>query len=134
MRIGFYSKGVESARAGRSGLHTLLILVCLLTFAAQSFVTATHIHGTAGHSVASGASARLDTSTTERNGVPTDPDDVLHCPFCQAILLAGAVIGTKPLALVSPHFVAEFVAPLPYLVRYHWRSVGALHNRGPPRF
>lgn len=115
----------------RSRLRDLLILTCLFTFAFQSFVTAAHFHAVAIRAVS--PSAKVDTSSVQGMGIPGDPDGALHCPFCQAILLAGAVIATAPFILSIPSLMRGFIAPLPKPVRLRSRPNGALHNRGPPR-
>ena len=119
--------------ASQLRLRSLLAALCLLTFVAQSLVTATDIHG-----IGLSASVRTTISVAavlpiSDTGLPADQDDPAHCPFCQAILLAGnAITGA---AVMVP--VSEFMTHLPRLrgdaLHPASRIVGAAHNRGPPR-
>jgi hypothetical protein len=125
-------QGVNPRTTRRSRLRDLLIFACLFTFAVQSLVTVAHFHAVATTAVSPGAIG--DTSSIVQGiGIPGDPDDALHCPFCQSILLAGAVVPNAPLILSISGLTRGFIAPLPKPVRLRSRRPnGALHNRGPP--
>ncbi|HEY1614457.1 MAG TPA: DUF2946 family protein [Rhizomicrobium sp.] len=81
-----------------------LTWVFALAFALQSYATQTHIHGSPQASGAAGY-ARL------AGGAPHDKapvgNDLTDCPFCQAIVHAGAFFAPAAQAPLPPFLVVE---------------------------
>lgn len=114
-----------------SARRTLLALACLLTFALQNFVAQTHIHPLLSRAAVAAAHVGAPSPNSKGNSKPVQDD--LACPYCQAAMLVGLVMGPSGLLLFVPG-VGHAVAPVPEQLRpvpepptYVWRS------RGPPQ-
>ena len=109
--------------------RTLLVLVCLLTFALQNFVAQTHIHPLLSRAAVAAVQADAPAPAGKSNK-PSQDD--LSCPACQAAALVGLVLGPSGL-LLTLSGVSHAIAPIPLLLlpapeppTYVWR------RRGPP--
>jgi len=114
----------------RGSCFRAIAWIVLLAFALQSFITQTHIHGS------SSAGATLAASAANLAGhkkAPAD-DGKADCPFCQAIMHAGAFYAPVAQTLVLPvswakiatfFFVAETFVSVP---SHFW------HSRAPPQY
>ena len=77
--------GARTADTTVSGFRAIAWVV-LLAFTLQSFITQVHIHGVFA---ASGSPVVAKTQAQTSNQVPSKHSAV-DCPFCQAIMRAGA--------------------------------------------
>ncbi len=115
---------------GQSGWRALTWIL-VLAFGLQSYITQTHIHGTASAFDIPAAGKILSKTPAPAN--PDDRNDASTCPLCQAIVHAGVFFAPAALAIVLPvswieHFVlAPTAAPSGSGIAYHWQS------RAPPR-
>jgi|SRR5579871_3279472 len=119
-----------AGRRGRPGWRSVTWLV-LLAFTLQAFVTQTHIHGLPR--TATGATiGTVLTSESGQHKAPID-NDATGCPFCQAIVHAGAFFApVAPLLLLPVVWTAgAAIAPIPIAVvsppPHSWQS------RAPPQ-
>jgi hypothetical protein len=106
-----------------------IVWLLLLAFTAQSFITQIHIHSTGAGSTLQLVKAPASLQPHEK--VPV-PDGKASCPFCQAIVHAGAFfVPTQnfPLQVVNVEIVP------PFLVAYAVEgfSPHPWYSRGPPR-
>lgn len=118
----------KNANGRKSGYRTIAWIV-LFTFALQSFITQTHIHG----SFNTGAAAAVNAANAAGHKKAPADTGKAECPFCQAIVHAGAFYAPPAQTLALPvawagiatfFFVEEtFVSVSSHL----WRS------RAPPR-
>jgi Protein of unknown function (DUF2946) len=120
------------SRSGRMGVASrLVVLVALLAFVLQSFITQTHIHGMPqgldGRAIGA-AHAKLPA----RGNSPLD-NNSLDCPVCHAITHAYAIFSpaTPILILVAiwlelavPSVIAHAVSAI---ATFNWQS------RAPPQ-
>ena len=106
----------------------------LLTFALQSYVTQTHIHGAFVSSDVAKISKQVGGKT------PSEPhdkypanDDPANCPICQEILHAGQYVAPGAIVFALP---AETVAIIPVsldtppIVKAIWQG---WRGRAPPQ-
>lgn len=102
--------------------------VLLLAFTLQSFITQTHLHGAIAHHESSATAA----SAVAHKNAPAE-NSAADCPFCQAIIHAGAFYAPSTQALVVPlswsatavrFFIGKSVAGFP---PHRW------YSRAPPR-
>jgi hypothetical protein len=110
-----------------AGARGLVVLIAALGLLLQSFITQTHIH-----------SGTFETGIIFHSDQPSSPaknplDKAGSCPFCQAIVHAGAfVTPVAPLvylssAWVKTTFLSFIATPTTSVVSHGWRS------RAPPR-
>jgi hypothetical protein len=114
-------------RRKTAGLRAV-VWILLLAFTLQSYVTQTHIHG--AHGVAGVGVMLAKVPGHDRSPAGNDAAD---CPFCQAIVHAGAFFTPAALVLFLPFVWVEGVAPS---VLAHAISIAAAHSwrsRAPPR-
>jgi hypothetical protein len=111
----------------RSSLaRRMLVFVAILTFALQSYVAQTHIHD-----AAFGGAAKI-THTQSPVKAPAH-DSQSDCPFCQAVLHAGAFIASATPSLFLPFVWVRTVALVltaraaSHTAAHDWQS------RAPPR-
>jgi hypothetical protein len=126
------SVGVEALRQAlfqRSGdgfWRRLLLALTLVAFAANSYVTQTHIHF-----AASAADDRAGVSEQSHGKGPAQ-DDPSRCPLCQEILLAGAYLTPVVAAIPPPAFtVFQTLSEAPAF-RLADATCHDWHSRGPP--
>jgi hypothetical protein len=117
----------------------VLLAISFFAFVLQSYVTETHIHGDDAVQVrALGPHIKVatrDASTrlagSDRKDRPSKNDPV-SCPFCQAMLQAGAFLTPASLTVSLPQqglSVEQFVSATVLVVKvvsHNWRG------RGPP--
>jgi hypothetical protein len=116
-------------RRGSPGWH-LVTWVLLLAFTLQSFVTQTHIHwapqasaGTTNVKVLESAS-RPDKSPIENTAT---------CPFCQAVVHAGAFFASAAPLLHLPAVWAECTIPRLIATAVRASSAHGWQSRAPPQ-
>lgn len=103
--------------------------VLLLAFTLQSFITQTHIHG-----IGTGGSAIVKTLTygAPHKNAPAD-NTLADCPFCQAIVHAGAFYQPSAPQLVLPFIWVETVAPAVVAAYSSGFSSHPWQSRAPPQ-
>lgn len=117
-------------RAGRNAAQRLCAtLLLLLAFTLQSYITQTHIHPTTGP-----ASIAAPAGQTSPHGAAPADREANACPFCQAIVVAGAFFTPAPLILGPPASLAvtdilrpTFTGLAIISAGFSWRS------RAPPQ-
>jgi hypothetical protein len=114
----------------RTGLASrLVIFATVLAFLLQSFIAQTHIHGA---SLTLGRTVEIATAQPPaREKKPAD-NGAIDCPFCQAVVHAGAFLAPAPQVLLPPTWViiaAQFITlrPVAVAATHSWRS------RAPPQ-
>ena len=116
---------------GRAGVRRLCVTLFLLfAFTLQAFVTQTHVHGAASDR----APIVATIGHVSTQGVASKGEETIACPFCQAMVVAGAFFTPAPLILSTPASLAEAHALAPFIVGlaaiaagFSWRS------RAPPQ-
>jgi hypothetical protein len=104
----------------------------LLAFTLQSFITQTHIHGAFASTGGAGVVKTLANMPSHNTKTPADsPAD---CPFCQAIMHAGAFFAPSAPTLVQSFTWAEMVAPSVVAGAFDNFSSHPWHSRAPPQF
>jgi hypothetical protein len=104
--------------------------VLLLAFTLQSFVTETHIHTTAFP--AGGVAMARSPALTNRHTAPVE-DSTGACPFCQAVVHAGAFFAPASPLCPVPLLAAFHLAPVAVVgalvgvIAHDWQS------RAPPQ-
>ena len=116
----------------------LATLILVLAFALQSYVTQTHFHRASpstGHvSVVGGVGPVSANGAAPRGVSPTDHESD-SCPFCQAIVVAGAFFIPAPLVfgplaslavtdILRPTFTGLAIAA----ASFSWRSRAPPHH------
>ncbi len=93
-------------RTARLGWRAVAWMV-LVAFFLQSYVTQTHIHGLVQE--AGSGIATVHASSLTRSTAPL-PGDTNVCPFCQAVVHAGACFVPAASALLPPFALLQRVA------------------------
>ncbi|MDE2463055.1 MAG: hypothetical protein KGO02_05000 [Alphaproteobacteria bacterium] len=109
-----------------------LALLVLLTFSFQAYIAQTHIDGwllRAGD----GLSHALSNSAT----TPSQSRAPLHrghvnCPFCQAVLHAGAFVGPAPLVWLAPALAIKVITISLQVQQAHRDFAHIWQSRAPP--
>jgi hypothetical protein len=122
---------IRFAKARRSDSRSKLFTWMLMfAFLLQSCITQIHIHGA---SQAATGSTIVKVVSQPPAGGKTTGDNPADCPFCQAIVHAGAFFAPAPPLLLLPAWQVENVAPIvsasvtAVLPAHNWQS------RAPPR-
>jgi hypothetical protein len=105
--------------------------VVLLAFTLQSFVTQTHIHWPPQAS-GNAAVARLLEIPASQNKSPFD-NDKAACPFCQAIVHAGAFFASVPPLLLLPVVWTEGAIPRLTAIVMRLTAAHGWQSRAPPQ-
>ena len=107
-----------------------MLLLTLLAFGWQSFVSQTHRHfGQAGLSLA--LSIQTGGATVEKGGqVPADTPD--NCPICQEIAHGGAYLLPAPVLFQPPAALAAWFAITLLLALALRQQSHAWRSRAPP--
>jgi hypothetical protein len=122
--------GATRVLKGQSGWRALTWIL-VLAFGLQSYITQTHIHGSAA-SFEVPAIGKVF-GKTPAPAAPGERDDGSACPLCQAIVHAGAFFAPAAIALFLP---VSWIEPYIHVLApalsgsanaYHWQS------RAPPR-
>lgn len=107
----------------------IVVFIALVAFALQSFVTQTHIHHDA--QLAGGILKSIATPLPVHGKAPLDGQT--DCPFCQAVVHAGAFVVSAVPVLYSPFVwvkTAFLILTAPkslHATTHNWQS------RAPPR-
>ncbi|HEY3637002.1 MAG TPA: hypothetical protein VGK90_02535 [Rhizomicrobium sp.] len=105
--------------------------VVLLAFTLQSFVTQTHIHWTPQASAATTV-AKLVQNPVSPIKSPFEKD-TSACPFCQAIVHAGAFFASGAPLLVLPAAWTDYVIPLLIAPMAGAPDAHSWRSRAPPQ-
>jgi len=111
----------------------LLVVVTILSFTLQSYVTQTHIHGTSQGFDIDAIAKIVAANSPAHSKSPLDDGDA-DCPFCQAVAHAGAFFTPITPILILPFIWVKTVA-ITIITRvvasttaHNWQS------RAPPRY
>jgi hypothetical protein len=113
-------------RRGRPGWH-IVTWVVVLAFALQSFVTETHIHWAPQATT----NVKLLESASRPHKAPIE--DAATCPFCQAIVQAGAFLASVAPLLRLPVVWAEYSIPPLVATALRPPSTHSWQSRAPPQ-
>ena len=113
-----------------------VLLFTFLAFAAQSYVTQTHIHFTS-NVFADGFSVKADVKvtgkTTPRKNLPSN-DDPANCPICQAVAHSGQFVTPSAIGFALPTEALAFI-PLAIAagaacetISHNWQSRAPPHH------
>jgi hypothetical protein len=124
--MGFVRVGNSERRRMRYGA---IVWLLSLAFLAQSFITQVHIHG-ADFGTAAGYS-KAHAVPLAHTKAPVQ-DGNADCPFCQAIIHAGAFFTPPPIVLPQIACVA-IAAPFAVAVAVAFFPPRPWYSRGPPQ-
>jgi hypothetical protein len=113
-----------------SPARRFVVFVAVLAFALQSYITQTHIHDA---SQGLGGIVKIATPQSPAQGKTPLHDGQSDCPFCQAVIHAGAFVASATPLLLLPSTLVETIA-LVFTARA--TSNAAAHDwqsRAPPR-
>ena len=118
----------KTADRGRQSWWRPATWVFLIAFALQSYVAQTHIHGLIqdGAGIAKALGERSHGKLSDENGA-TD------CPFCQAVLHAGAFYTPVSPSVLPPAIWAELARPLVATIVAGTRVAPHWQSRAPPQ-
>ncbi len=139
MRVRTRREDKKRRRAARPSTARLaLTLVALFAFAAQSFLTQTHVHLSAQARAAFAASQTGDgtahasvTKQPDRRGTPVR-DDPANCPICQQIAFAGHYFSPAAAILQTPTQTGAFAPPPAATTVVVAPASHAWQSRAPP--
>lgn len=114
-------------RVRGSGVRAIAWIL-LVAFSLQSFVTQTHIHGAFGAGAA--VAARVNAAT--HKNAPLE-NGKAECPFCQAVVHAGAFYAPAAQTLVLPVSWAKMAALLFAVETFVSVSSHLWQSRAPPQ-
>lgn len=118
---------VDSTHASKAW-RRVVVLLALLTFALQSYVTQTHIHFEL--SSANGIAAAAPLAPPGKHPFQETP---ANCPICQEIAMAGHYVTPGAAVLTLPSQSVSIV-PLKIVVRFVVEAVSHdWHGRAPPK-
>ncbi|MGH6877379.1 MAG: hypothetical protein ACREHV_08390 [Rhizomicrobium sp.] len=124
------AKGLTARGHGRR-TRRWITWVLLLAFTLQSFVTQIHLHGVAPFGDGAAIAKVLAKTPVHRNA-PAD-NDPATCPFCQAIIHAGAFFTPAPPILIFPAQLAQITASLPVRAMFCRAVSHGWKSRAPPQ-
>ena len=113
-----------------SPARRFVVFIAALAFALQSYITQTHIHDA---SQGLGGAVKIAATQSPAQGKAPLHDGRTDCPFCQAVIHAGAFVAAATPLLYLPFTLVETVA-LIFTARA--TSDAAAHDwqsRAPPR-
>lgn len=116
----------------RTGLASpFVVFVTALAFLLQSFITQTHVHGDAADH-ADQASAHISGQISGQFSASQGdiPFEQSQCPFCQAIVHAGAFLMPSSLPSLLP--VATVSVALSFVMRAASAAAHNWQSRAPP--
>jgi hypothetical protein len=136
--LGRFGTARGRGRGGEFGAawRKLVLALTLVAFAAQSFVTQTHIHLPHAFEMPSAGTladkpAALSVSAPRSNSAG---DDALTCPFCQEIVTAGQYLSPSAAGAVPPMLAIAIVPIAAYARAERTISSHAWQGRAPPSF
>jgi hypothetical protein len=103
----------------------------LLAFTLQSYVTQTHIHG-AAQGVGGAAIVKLLSKAPAHGNSPSENSST-DCPYCQAIVHAGAFFMPVTPVPIPLAVWSERIAPSIMASNVDSASAHDWHSRAPPR-
>lgn len=121
-------RGTSASRRRGIGWQAIVYLL-LLAFAFQSYLTQTHIHGTAEASPQACVSKCIAHTPLSQSPF----DKATNCPLCQAIVHAGAFFVPAVLTFFVPYLWIESVFPATKPVPYRIKQARYGLSRAPPR-
>jgi hypothetical protein len=117
-------------RRGRPGWH-FVTWVVLLAFTLQCFVTQTHIHWAPQAGAGTGIVKLLESGPPQQKS-PLE-NGTTACPFCQAIVHAGAFFASAAPLLLLPAVCAECALPGLIATAARAPSAHGWQSRAPPQ-
>jgi hypothetical protein len=118
----------NTARIRGSGCRAIAWIL-LVTFTLQSFITQTHIHG--AFNTGATLAAPVTNAPAHKNA-PAE-NGKAECPFCQAIVHAGAFHAPPAQTLVLPVSGAKMAASFFVAATFVSVSSHLWHSRAPPQ-
>jgi hypothetical protein len=116
--------------AQQSAARLLVVLVTLLAFGLQSYVTQTHIHLKAG---TFGSYSSLNKETQPRNDKFPGSGDPANCPICQEIAHTGQFLTPSAAALLLPVLAISIIAVVTAIPLSAQRPSHIWRSRAPPK-
>ena len=119
----------EVRAAVRGAFSHALVLLTLLAFALQGYVTQTHIHVRLA-----GAPATvdwLDGGKAPAKDAPSKNDEA-NCPLCQAFANSGQFLTPAAAAILLPSFSVSVIQLVPLATKLIRTASHAWRGRGPP--
>ncbi len=114
-----------------SARRVCVTLILLLAFTLQAFITQTHVHRATSDRAPIGHVVGQTSATAAAH----KSDEAIACPFCQAMLVAGAFFTPAPTILSTPASLAVALAPPLISVgrttaaaSFSWRSRAPPHH------
>ena len=108
-----------------------ILLVTLLAFAGQCFVTQTHVHFAPG-SYPAAIAARIDPAQRHAAIVAAASDQSDECPICDEIAHSGHVLLPTSIVLPAPERNALLPADTPSFAQLPPARSHAWQSRAPP--
>ncbi|MEI9989472.1 MAG: hypothetical protein WDM86_05475 [Rhizomicrobium sp.] len=122
--------GTKVRAASRGMVSRALVLLTLVAFLVQGFVTQTHIHARpVGAPVAvdlfDGAKAPAKDNAPSKN-------DEANCPLCQAFASSGQFLTPAAAAILLPSFSVSVIQLVPLAAKLVRSASHAWRGRAPP--
>ena len=119
-------------KPARSTPRFLLTFVMFVAFFLQSYVTQTHIHPPPAATSATQHAGTFSTKPGDNDKHPGD-EDPAHCPFCQAIAIAGNFLTPVVILLPLPVFSSTVEKPVSHTPSILLPVPHSWQGRAPPR-
>jgi hypothetical protein len=113
---------------GRAFASRLVLFIALLTFALQSYIAQTHIHGQGLGGLVQITSAQ----SPDQGKAPLDNRST-DCPFCQAVNLAGVFLDPAALVVLLPLSWVDSVSHIILARAVFGDTAHDWQSRAPPR-
>jgi hypothetical protein len=128
--------------AHRAGWRLFVATFALIAFAAQSYLTQTHIHlaqplSTAEAALSIAPDTKFGKQAEAQQGAPNNKlpadEDPLKCPLCQAVGYSGHFVTPSAVALLLPNAAISILPVAPAIVLLFEARSHIWQGRGPPR-
>ncbi len=119
----------NSGIRNRGVASRLVVFVSAIAFVLQSFIAQTHIHA---RNEAIRDNVEFAAVSSPAHGKTPINNGTQDCPFCQAIVHAGAFLTPTPPFLALP-VRAETAVPFVELYAVHRAATHNWHSRAPPQ-
>ena len=113
---------------GKSFASRLVLCIALLTFALQSYIAQTHIHGQGLAGL-----VQITSAQSPDQGKPPLDNGPTDCPFCQAVNLAGVFLSPAALLVLLPLSWADSVSHIILACAGFGVTAHDWQSRAPPR-
>ncbi len=120
---------IEVRAAARGMVSHALLLLTLLAFTFQGFVTQTHIHARIA-----GAPATVDLFDGIKAPAKNAPskNDESTCPLCQAFANSGQFLTPAAAAIAAPSISVSVIELVPLATKFVRAASHAWRGRAPP--